>query len=181
MSALSLRTAIVGLAVAVSVGAAAADVWTRASAPNGAFSAETPCSAQEVEKLRQAPENLGSVQLPVAGRVMCVNQSAGFTAGEVTADDLPATGPGLFDSIVEQARNDTSAGAKPVATTLNGRRAMVNREASGDTMAQTGFIETGRNKMILIIAGFSPGNGLTAAEQGQQIDHFFHSIEVNGK
>ena len=180
----SFGVALVAVVFAGSVAMAAdtvADAWTKVSPPSGTYTVETPCLPAEVEKFKQLPENFSKIEVPVVGRVICMKPDLILLSGEVIADGLPANGPALYDLIVDQAAKDPAPDGKPMQVTLNQRRAMVNREVSGQHMAQTGFIETGHDRIILIVTGFQPESKTPLAEQGKQIDRFFGSITVNAK
>jgi hypothetical protein len=175
-----MRAACVALAFFGLV-AAAPDSWTRVSPPSGSFSVETPCSIAEIDKLKSAPEDFSGFTMPAQGRVICLTPGLILAAAEIGGGEMAAGDPSLYDMIVTEAAKDPKPDGKPVQTTLNGRRAMINRQVDGKVTAQTGFIELGRGRILLVITGFQPDNTTPLAQQGKQIDRFFNSIAVPGQ
>ena len=177
----SLRGLSLTLALSsVALSAAETWAWTRTSAPNGAFSAETPCSDKEIELLKKVPEDIlpGGAAITVQSRVFCKHGSLLLLASDLVATDLPARGPSLFDMVVAQGVKNPGANGRPVISIVDGRRALKNRQLVDGTTAQTGFIELSRNEAVLIVSGVGAENGLDAEAQGNVVDRFWSSIQV---
>ena len=151
--------------------------WTSAAAPNGHFTVDTPCTAPEIAALRRAPAGLmAGVDLAPEARVLCSKGPWIFVAGEVNVEGVPA-GSSFFDILVQQAAADPTAEGRPTQTTMHGRRAFVNRQEQAGVIAQTGFVEIGRTRIILLVSG-SRDSSVGVDVQRQTIDHFFNSISL---
>lgn len=185
-----MRRSVIGLACAMGVvfagppasaRADGEDAWVLVSAPNGAFSIETPCSESEVAALQGVPGSaVPNVEIVPQSRVICRKGPLIFLAGVVEPRDYPASGPSLFDLIVEAVAQAPAVEGKPTTTTIGGRRAFVNREERDGVLAQTGFIELGRAKAIMLVAGFDDAS-VSVAAQGEAIDHFYASTKVTAR
>jgi hypothetical protein len=151
--------------------------WTSASAPNGHFTVDTPCAASEIAALRRSPaEVMAGVDLAPEARVLCSKGTPIFVAGEVNVEGVPA-GSSLFDILVQQAAADPTAEGRPTQTRMHGRRAFVNRQERAGVIAQTGFVEIGRTRVVFLVSG-SRDSSVGVDVQRQAIDHFFNSISV---
>jgi hypothetical protein len=179
--------AIFGVALAFGMTAAGAwsgamaqaGSWTVAAAPNGVFTVETPCGASEVAAMQRQPANLVNVELVPASRVVCAKEPMIFVAGELVVPELPP-GTSVFDFIVQQASASRDVDGHPVQTNIRGRRAFVNREERNGVVAQTGFVEISRGRLIMLLAGFRDGR-LGVAAQDLAIQRFYNSISVNSQ
>ena len=175
-------TCAAGLVLAAPVGAAtAADeaAWNRVRPINGAFSVETPCAPVEVSALRAVPD----VALPIGNyaqgsRILCRKGGMVFMAGIVNTPDLPA-GVSAYDWISEKVAKAGKVEGKPTATTIGGRRALINRAERNGIVGQTGFVEISPIKIITMVAG-AEGAGASAEASRKAVDRFWASIEVVG-
>ncbi|MEZ0243925.1 MAG: hypothetical protein ACAH11_11155 [Sphingomonas sp.] len=171
-----------GLSLAVptqGVLAGGGEVWTVAAAPNGAFSVETPCDANEVAGMAYIPEDsLPGVSLDKEKRVICFKDKMMFM-GAVMAPGNPPRGTTVFDMLVESLAGTESKG-KPMQTTIGGRRAMVNRAVEDGVVAQTGFVELNPREIIFLFGG-GENDRLSVAAQGAAIDRFFASTKVTAQ
>ncbi len=178
-------TALAAVALVASVAVTAdtlADVWVRARPFSGTFSVETPCTAQEIETLRRSPPNFAAMKMTAERQVVCIKPGMIMAAGEVIATNASATGQSAFDAMVGlTGRDPAPSGTEMILTIVNGRRAMMVREVSGQKIVQIGFIETGHDRIITVITGFQPENTNPLEEKFKQIDRFVQSIELAGK
>lgn len=176
------RFAGIALALSASTVARAEDAsWTRASAPSRLFSVETPCTLLELERFKALPADvIAGSNLPAEMRVACSKDSVVLVAALVEVDAAETGNTTFFDALMDKAKSDTTAEGVPSRTVIDGRRAFLNRQVEGDVVAQTGFVEAGRNRIVLIITGMRPDSGLSITEQGQIIDRFCNSIKVSG-
>jgi hypothetical protein len=157
-------------------------VWTPAHSPNGLFSVETPCSLSEVAALKGMPGSaLPGGNSDPDTRVLCKQGDVLFFAGEIDGGSLPPGTSSLFDLISTQAANDKTAEGTPKVTTIDGRRAWINRQEEDGALAQTGFVEVGRTKIILLLAGVQGKVSLSVKQQGDAIDRFYSSVKVTGQ
>ena len=157
------------------------DVWTPAVAANGAFSVDTPCSTAEVVEFRKLPEPLmpGVTFVPNT-RVACKHGETLLVAGVYDVAGYPATGPAVFDSFVQQLRSDKTAEGVASVTTINDRRALLNRQEKDGVLAQTGFVEISRSKLVVMIGGVY-GGGMKIEDQRALVDRFYGSVKVTAK
>lgn len=156
--------------------AAAELVWGRAVAPNGDFSIETVCTEPEIAASANMPNPLKLTFVPQS-RVVCAKEGLLLMAASWEMAKLPAGGGTLYDVLWAQIESTSEGEARPVQTTINGRRAITNRAKDGDVLAQTGFIEIGPKRLIVLVAG-GQGSKLSFDEQGRVIDRFFASTKV---
>ena len=169
------------LALAVPGVAAPEIAWSRATSPDHAFSVETPCSAEEIDRAKGLPPEIGDgITLPQASRVVCEKDGFLLVAGVVEEPALPKDGSSLFDQFTKSAGSDSTLEGKPRVATINGHRAWLNRQQQGDVVAQTGVIEVSRSTVILGVTG---GNRSTLKPDAQiaMIDRFYGSIQVAAK
>ena len=180
-----MACALAGLAfagVSAAASAATGETWAIAPSANGMFSVETPCTEAEVVGFRSLPDEMvPELKFIPGSRVVCRRGQVILVAAEVGDPDYPKTGLSVFDSIVEQAKGDKTAEGTPTITTLNGRRAFVNRQEKDAMLAQTGFVEIDRGRIIMLIAGVQADSGLSVKDQGALIDRFYSSVKVTGK
>ncbi len=154
--------------------------WLRTEAPNRAFSAETPCTASEIERLRQTPGDLGRLQVPAGQRIACLTEGVVFLAGIIEASESEVQTGSLFDQILEQAETDPTKQGVATESTIDGRRAWLNRETREEVVAQTGVVEISRTKILLVISGADESAELSSSEQAAAIDRFYASIKFAG-
>lgn len=168
----------IGLLAAAPAGAATGEAaWSRVRPINGAYSVETPCTPVEVSALRIVPD----ARLPIdnyaqGSRILCRKGGMVFMAGIVNTTDLPA-GVSAYDWISEKVAKAGTSEGKPTATTIGGRRALINRAERNGVVGQTGFIEISPIKIITIVAG-SEGKGASVEASRKAVDRFWASIEV---
>jgi len=177
-----MTRAVLGLWLATAAIAApgqTAETWVRVAAPDGAFSIETPCSAAEIDELKNAsaPDDTLNPQ----SRIFCKKANLIFVVGEHDEKELPAGTATLFEAVSARAASDKDVEGTPTLTTIDGKRAFLNRQIQGDVVAQTGVIEVGRKSVVMIIAGFPPNSGLSVEEQGVLIDRFCRSLKFGRK
>lgn len=177
-----LCAALVVTSVPSAVAAQGGDVWARAASPDGAFSVETPCSAAEVAASAALPDGIAAAAtLDARARVLCIKDTMLFVASIVEERALPADGPALFDAALAQVRADKTAEGHPTITTVDGRRALMNRQTKGGEVARTGFVEVSRSRIVLLIAGVRFGSSLSAVGQDDVLDRFTRSIRVTAR
>jgi len=184
-SKLFILPAWCSLALAVPSTAGEQLAWLRTASPDGAFSVETPCSAEEVDRGRALPVDIvgRGINLPVSRRVICPSRNIVLVAGVVEEPRLPKNGPSLFDGLL-MAGKDNPKGNKgtPTITTISGHRAWLNRAQEGGEVAQVGYVEIGHARMIFAHCCGAPSRaGVSKDEQVAMIDHFFGSIQVDKK
>ncbi|HEX4694051.1 hypothetical protein [Sphingomonas sp.] len=155
------------------------NAWTLAAAPNGAFVVETPCAQADIISLRRVPDSaIANVTFAPDSRVICRRGKIMLLAGEVDLPAVPAAGRSFFDQFVESIKGDETAEGTPAATTINGHRAFTNRQVANGVVAQTGFVELSRSKIIMLLAGAEENSGMSVAEQGMIVDRFYASVKV---
>lgn len=169
------------LALAAVPQAAQAAEWTRATDPSGRFSAETLCSAEELSAHATSPEDLGSIAIPAASRLVCLKDGALMVAGVMEEPTLPTGGKSLFDTISDMVTASKGAEGDPKLGTISGRRSLYNRQEKDGTVALTGFVELSPTQIVMVIVGKDPKAAMTVAEQDAIITRFSQSIEVRGK
>ena len=183
-SAISIRT--LGAALALTAGgsaafAATADVWARSTPPNGAFSVETPCTASEIDALKNLPGDAMPMKVEPDARLVCKKGKILFFAGQAAVGALPAGVTSIFDKIADGVTADTGAEGEPRTLTIDGHRALINRDDSEGPMAQTGIIEVDARTIIVLVAGVEQGSDISLVDQGKMIDRFYGSIRVIAK
>ena len=177
------QAACIGLlAAAAPVAAQTSGTWTRLTAPDGAFSVETPCTKSESDATVGTP-GPGATALVYGSkaRIVCIKDALMFVAAEVAEPALPADSPALFDVVVEQMLGDKTAEGAPASTTIDGRRAYVNRQVQGDDTAQTGLVEIDRTRLVLLLSNVQRTGGAGAPQQRAAIDRFYASLRVTSK
>src|SRR5262249_20090168 len=121
----TVRVRLIAMAGAMSLATAASaaggETWLQTAVPNGAFSVETPCDAAAIASTQNVPDEtlLPGVKFTPGSRIVCRLGKTMFVAGEVEIPDYPTAGPSVFDSFVEQAKNDKTAEGIPSTTTIN--------------------------------------------------------------
>ncbi len=157
------------------------DVWAPVVSPDAFYSVETPCNSTEIAAANGLPEN-PEWELKPQSRVLCRTGHYLFVAGEVEVPAVPDNGKTLFDWLEAGVRNDKTAEGAPSTTTVGGRRVFFNRQEGAAKLAQVGFVEINKTKVVMLIGG-SDGESGSPAMQDQRaaIDRFYASIKVTGK
>jgi hypothetical protein len=178
-----MARAAVGLALisASATALASDDVWAVAASQNGVFTAETPCNSAELGAMKPVPDSVITQEALVPdSRILCRKQSLFFVAAEIEDGNLPARST-LFDMFSTHILSDKTAEGTPSQTMIGGKRALLNRQETNDRLAQTGFVEISRTKLIFLVAGAEENSGLSIQRQRELVDHFYASIKVTGK
>lgn len=150
----------------------------RTSSPDKVFSTESPCSSAVSELLKlSAPEMLTQAALSAQSSVVCATSQLFFVAGTIEHDTGKEP---LFDHLQKKARAESTDERTHSMVTIAGRRAFLNRQVASGRMAQSGFVELGDRKVVLLIAGGRPGTGLGIEEQAKDIDRFYQSLRFPG-
>lgn len=176
------RAAALPMLVAASLVSAAVPLnWVRAETQDKSFSVETPCDLELVALLARAPERIGELETRRESRVLCVldGQKAVFTALQVRVPTKKGD-PTLFEMIAERVAKNPE-GDKMKATTIDGRRAVTNREFEGGNVAQTALVDLGPDGLIILNVGVMKGSAFSAEEALSLIDTFTNSLKVNAK
>lgn len=171
---------LAGSSTVAAAEAAPAWTWLRAESGNGAYSVEVPCTNEEVA-LHTAMLTRSNARVPVAEReeraaatVACRRGGAVFSVQLVTPRDLQPSEP-AYDQIVNQVRASLPIAGLDVNEAMHdGRRMLTSRQQSGGTIGKTGIIEVSDRSYLLLVAGSGNGEPVT----DEQIDRFFHSVEV---
>ena len=173
---------VIGLTIVGSAGIASeTGRWLLAAAPNGNFSVETPCDAARVADLQRVPNSaLGNLEFMPQARVICRTDKFMFMAGEVEVAAVRPTGPSFFDAFVARTLKDPTLEGKPLRSTIGGRRAFLNRQEKDGVLAQSGFVEVSRKKVVVLM-GVGSDSSVPIAEQGKAVDRFYSSLRVVGK
>ncbi|QIG80516.1 hypothetical protein [Stakelama tenebrarum] len=154
------------------------DAWLPATAADGAFTVDTPCSSEEIAQFSQFPDLTPGFRLVPESRVVCKKGGFLMVAGIFAPEGYPEDGPALFDLFEDMLQK------VPGATTIrslvvDGRRTIVNREERDGSVAQTQVIEFGHSRAIMIIGGYGEDDGLAVADQHALVDRFFGSVRVH--
>ena len=167
----------------ISAGALAADNsgWAPVVSPDAFYSVETPCNTTEIATGNGVPEN-PEWELKPQTRVLCRTGHYFFVAGEVEVQTVPDNVKTLFDWLEAGVRNDKTAEGSPSTTTIGGRRVFINRQEDSARLAQVGFVEINKTKVVMLIGGSDGESGSpTMQDQRAAVDRFYTSIKVTGK
>jgi hypothetical protein len=167
------RALFAAAAVGLPVGASAGDDgWSLASTSNGAFTVETPCDAADLAQGARVPDSAVNMAEIVSGsRVLCRKGSMLFVAGLLDLADTPA-GATAFDLFAKHVRDDPTREGTPSELKVDGRRLFVNRQESSNRLAQVGFVEISRTKLVFAVAGADGSGTLAVEQQRRDVDRF---------
>ena len=98
-----------------------------------------------------------------------------------TVLEIGQTDKSAFDLLLAEIEKDVSGGPKPKLVTIDGRRAVLNREEDKGYTAQNGLIDLGGGKVIILLVGIEPGSKAGPMERAEMIDRFTYSIKVAGQ
>ena len=171
--------------VAMSAATAQSDTssWLRAKSPDDAFSAETPCSSEELERSGRSLDrhHLQEIHVSIQSLVACQKDGFNLMAGVVQAPVGYARQASLFDEMLAHANDDRTAEGTPSLAMIDGHRAYLRRQESNGLIGQTGFVYLSRTKIIFGVAGGQPAGSSGRKELGETVDRFFGSIRVTAQ
>ena len=154
------------------------DAWVRATSLDGYVSAETPCSLQQIASLNRSPPTaVGAFQLAPNARVVCADRN--FIAFVGWIEDTAQSESSAFDQMLRSGPMVDSSGSAIQVISLNGRRAVFNRNVQQGIVAQTSIIEVSHTRLIVAVAGGLPNSELSITAQNALVDHFVNSIQVD--
>ena len=151
--------------------------WAPATSGTGAFTIDTPCTAEEIAAFDQMPSVTDGVSFAPNSRILCKKGELLLVAGIFEPTDYPESAPALFDAFQEMIEHEESGGSIR-AFDFQGRRALVNREESDGQVAQTQLIELDHSRLILILGGFDDA-GADSAARHAMVDRIFDSVRIN--
>jgi hypothetical protein len=175
----ALALAALPFVCAAPVAAQDAPAWSRFTSPDGAVSAEVPCTDEEVARFAFAPSDLGiPIKIGPESRVLCMRGRWLFLASALSFPAQEVGDRTAFELI--KAGLVSAAGRKGEVSefTVEGRRALVNREVTDAASADVGIIEVDRTTTIF----FSTGGPTTADfDMRAAMDRFVQSIRITAQ
>lgn len=169
-----LATALIAPTLMAGVSASASedsDTWARSTPVDQSYSIETPCPSGE--GVTAPPMKIGGTFADTGTTVVCVEGKMLFSSGVLSAPVDELGGEKLFDLIEAGLAEMSVPGTVDLTrTTISGKRVLISREASNDSIAQTGVIELSDSALLMLVAG---GNGEGVAAL---IDRHANSLKV---
>lgn len=162
--------------------------WTRSAAQGGAYSADLPCSPEQVALQTNAYVlSRGDVlvekrQERAADTLFCNLDGSIFRIEIIKAGASDALPSSLFDLVLGGIRSAPKRDVVVITETEHaGRRALFSQEASDSMIARTGVIELSDRSYMLLIGGAKLSSDVTAADMVSVLDRFFASVEFQNK
>ena len=164
------------LSSAASAQPAAEEGWTRVSPPDGSYSVEVPCSADQITNIPppQARRQEGDERVTVT----CEADGVVFFASRVSVPADVQLPKSLFD-LMRDSLISSELGSNMSVTdlTVSERRVLRSREANADGLiGQTDIVEVGDRSALLLVVGAASGTTTSNVEHG--VDRFVGSFEV---